>query len=65
MQMVTLQVSLLPQNFVYSVFVCKFPYLLSEKCEIIRMDVAVMHATTLAKEDKHTHWTRNWQILIQ
>lgn len=46
MQMAPLQVSLLPQNFVYSVYVCKLPFLSSEKCEIIKMDVAVMHATT-------------------
>lgn len=44
---IVLQASSLPQNFVYSVFVLELPFLFTEKCEIIMMDVLVLHATTL------------------
>lgn len=44
---IVLQASSLPQNFVYSVFVSKLAFLFSEKCELIMMDVAVLHTTAL------------------
>lgn len=43
---IALQGSSVPQNVVYFVFGFKLTFLFSEKCEIIMMDVAVLHATT-------------------